>query len=40
MMNLSLSVDHRLVDGYDAAHFMAEMKASLETPGLIFLDVT
>ena len=40
MMNLSLSVDHRLVDGYDAAYFMAEMKASLETPGLIFLDVT
>jgi pyruvate dehydrogenase E2 component (dihydrolipoamide acetyltransferase) len=40
MMNLSLSVDHRLVDGYDAAAFVAEMKASLETPGLIFLDVT
>ncbi|HEY5282728.1 MAG TPA: dihydrolipoamide acetyltransferase family protein [Polyangia bacterium] len=40
MMNLSLSVDHRLVDGYDAATFVAEMKASLETPGLIFLDQT
>jgi len=40
MMNLSLSVDHRLVDGYDAATFVAEMKASLETPGLIFLDGT
>jgi pyruvate dehydrogenase E2 component (dihydrolipoamide acetyltransferase) len=40
MMNLSLSVDHRLVDGYDAAAFVAEMKASLETPGLIFLDAT
>jgi pyruvate dehydrogenase E2 component (dihydrolipoamide acetyltransferase) len=40
MMNLSMSVDHRLVDGYDAATFVAEMKASLETPGLIFLDVT
>jgi pyruvate dehydrogenase E2 component (dihydrolipoamide acetyltransferase) len=40
MMNLSLSVDHRLVDGYDAATFVAEMKASLETPGLIFLDAT
>jgi pyruvate dehydrogenase E2 component (dihydrolipoamide acetyltransferase) len=40
MMNLSLSVDHRLVDGHDAAAFVAEMKASLETPGLIFLDVT
>ena len=33
MMNLSMSVDHRLVDGYDAATFVAEMKASLETPG-------
>jgi pyruvate dehydrogenase E2 component (dihydrolipoamide acetyltransferase) len=40
MMNLSLSVDHRLVDGYDAATFVAEVKGSLETPGLIFLDVT
>ena len=40
MMNLSLSVDHRLVDGYDAATFVAEVKASLETPGLIFLDQT
>jgi pyruvate dehydrogenase E2 component (dihydrolipoamide acetyltransferase) len=40
MMNLSLSVDHRLVDGYDAATFVAELKASLETPGLIFLDQT
>ena len=40
MMNLSLSVDHRLVDGYDAATFVAEMKAPLETPGLIFLDQT
>ena len=40
MMNLSLSVDHRLVDGHDAATFVAEMKASLETPGLIFLDAT
>lgn len=40
MMNLSMTVDHRLVDGYDAATFVAEMKASLETPGLIFLDQT
>jgi len=40
MMNLSLTVDHRLVDGYDAAAFVAEMKASLETPGLIFLGQT
>ncbi|MBN2575837.1 MAG: 2-oxo acid dehydrogenase subunit E2 [Deltaproteobacteria bacterium] len=39
-MNLSLSVDHRLVDGHDAATFVAELKGSLETPGLIFLDAT
>jgi pyruvate dehydrogenase E2 component (dihydrolipoamide acetyltransferase) len=38
IMNLSISVDHRLVDGYDAARFVAEIKATLETPGLLFLD--
>ena len=38
MMNLSLSVDHRMVDGHDAAKFVAEIKASLETPGLLFLE--
>ena len=38
MMNLSLSVDHRMVDGHDAARFVAEIKASLETPGLLFLE--
>jgi pyruvate dehydrogenase E2 component (dihydrolipoamide acetyltransferase) len=38
MMNLSISVDHRLVDGYDAARFVADIKDSLESPGLLFLD--
>jgi pyruvate dehydrogenase E2 component (dihydrolipoyllysine-residue acetyltransferase) len=38
MMNLSISVDHRLVDGYDAARFVAEIKESLEAPGLLFLE--
>ena len=38
MMNLSISVDHRLVDGYDAARFVAEVKESLESPGLLFLE--
>ncbi len=38
VMNLSISVDHRAVDGYDAALFMAEVKQSLETPGLLFLE--
>ncbi len=32
LMNLSISVDHRVVDGYDAARFIAEIKATLETP--------
>jgi pyruvate dehydrogenase E2 component (dihydrolipoamide acetyltransferase) len=38
MMNLSLSVDHRLVDGYDAARFVADIKESLEAPGLLYLE--
>jgi pyruvate dehydrogenase E2 component (dihydrolipoamide acetyltransferase) len=38
LMNLSISVDHRVVDGYDAARFVAEIKLSLETPGLLFLE--
>ncbi len=38
LMNLSISVDHRVVDGLDAARFVAEIKGSLETPGLLFLE--
>jgi pyruvate dehydrogenase E2 component (dihydrolipoamide acetyltransferase) len=38
LMNLSISVDHRVVDGFEAARFVAEIKASLETPGLLFLE--
>ena len=38
LMNLSLSVDHRVVDGYDAARFVADIKDSVESPGLLFLD--
>ena len=38
LMNLSISVDHRVVDGYDAARFVADIKDSLESPGLLFLD--
>jgi pyruvate dehydrogenase E2 component (dihydrolipoamide acetyltransferase) len=32
LMNLSISVDHRVVDGYDAARFVADIKAALEAP--------
>jgi 2-oxoisovalerate dehydrogenase E2 component (dihydrolipoyl transacylase) len=32
MMNLSLSCDHRVVDGWDAALFMQDLKALIENP--------
>jgi pyruvate dehydrogenase E2 component (dihydrolipoamide acetyltransferase) len=38
LMNLSISVDHRVVDGHHAGRFVADIKESLETPGLLFLD--
>jgi pyruvate dehydrogenase E2 component (dihydrolipoamide acetyltransferase) len=38
LMNMSISADHRLVDGYDAARFVAEIKESLQAPGLLFLE--
>jgi len=33
MMNLSSSFDHRVVDGFDAAAFIKDVKAGLEAPG-------
>ena len=39
MMNLSISVDHRVVDGYDAARFVAEIKARLEKPDAFLADL-
>jgi len=32
LMNLSLSFDHRVIDGFDAAQFVAEIKRILEAP--------
>ena len=32
LMNLSLSCDHRVVDGWDAANFLQTMKALIENP--------
>jgi pyruvate dehydrogenase E2 component (dihydrolipoamide acetyltransferase) len=32
LMNLSLSFDHRVIDGFDAAQFVAEIKRVLEAP--------
>lgn len=35
LMNISISCDHRVVDGYDAASFIQEMKKLIETPVLL-----
>lgn len=37
MMNLSLTADHRVVDGSVAAPFMAKVKEYIENPGLLLL---
>ena len=37
-MNLSLSFDHRVIDGFDAAQFVAEIKRSLEAPALLVAE--
>ncbi|MEM8694825.1 MAG: dihydrolipoamide acetyltransferase family protein [Pseudomonadota bacterium] len=37
-MNLSISCDHRVVDGFDAASYVQALKRLLETPVLIFTD--
>jgi len=37
MVNLSLSLDHRIVDGADGALFMRDMVAYLEDPKLLLL---
>ncbi len=38
LMNLSISCDHRVVDGWDAASFVQALKRLLETPALILVD--
>ncbi|HEV2231491.1 MAG TPA: 2-oxo acid dehydrogenase subunit E2 [Thermoplasmata archaeon] len=35
-MNLSVSIDHRLVDGYTGAQFLAIVKSHLEDPHQLF----
>ena len=37
VMNYSISCDHRVIDGYDAAKMMQDMKAVLEDPTMMFL---
>lgn len=38
MMNLSSSFDHRIVDGWEAASFIAKVKSYLEQPAMLFID--
>ncbi|WP_394647958.1 dihydrolipoamide acetyltransferase family protein [uncultured Sphingomonas sp.] len=38
LMNLSISCDHRVVDGWDAASYVQALRKYLETPVLLFAD--
>ena len=38
LMNLSISCDHRVVDGWDAANFVQAVRKLLESPVLLFAD--
>jgi pyruvate dehydrogenase E2 component (dihydrolipoamide acetyltransferase) len=37
IMNLSLTADHRVIDGAVAAAFMARLKEYIEKPGLLLI---
>ncbi len=39
LMNLSVSLDHRVVDGFEGASFLQEVRRQLENPNLLFLSV-
>ncbi|MGX7895442.1 dihydrolipoamide acetyltransferase family protein [Tsuneonella sp. HG222] len=38
LMNISISADHRVVDGYDAAAFVQAVRKMIETPVLLLAD--
>jgi 2-oxoisovalerate dehydrogenase E2 component (dihydrolipoyl transacylase) len=38
LMSLSISCDHRVVDGWDAANYVQALKKLMETPVLLFAD--
>ncbi|WP_333569417.1 dihydrolipoamide acetyltransferase family protein [Sphingorhabdus sp.] len=38
LMNLSISCDHRVVDGWDAANYVQALKKLMERPVLLFAD--
>jgi len=37
VMNFSVSCDHRVIDGYDAAKMMQDLKARIEDPTSLFI---
>jgi pyruvate dehydrogenase E2 component (dihydrolipoamide acetyltransferase) len=39
MMNLSISLDHRIVDGYEGAQFLAHVVSLLEDPTVMFMEM-
>jgi pyruvate dehydrogenase E2 component (dihydrolipoamide acetyltransferase) len=39
LMNLSISVDHRIADGYDGAMLLQDVKSLLEDPTLMFMEM-
>ncbi len=40
MMNVTITADHRLIDGAVAAYFLKALVGRLENPGLLMLDLT
>ena len=40
IMNLSISLDHRIVDGYEGAMFLQHVVGLLEDPTLMFMELT
>jgi 2-oxoisovalerate dehydrogenase E2 component (dihydrolipoyl transacylase) len=38
LMNISISCDHRVVDGHDAASFIQSVKRLIESPALLLVD--
>ena len=38
LMNISISCDHRVVDGHDAASFIQSVRKLIETPALLLVD--
>jgi len=38
VMNFSVSCDHRVIDGYDAAAMVQDLKALLEDPVFMFMS--